>query len=1088
MSTTVTSDKAQPAKATRASSRPSSHPAQTSYAPGSRIRVRDEEWVVERCQETPTNGYAVHCVGLTELVRHHRAVFLTELDAIEALKPEDTKLVTDKSPSYRTSRLYLETLLRRTPPTDSFVHLGHKGAVEVYPYQLVPTRKALSDVRARILIADGVGLGKTIEVGMLLTELIKRGRGRRILVVAIKSMLAQFQQELWTRFTIPLVRLDSEGIQRVQAQIPSNRNPFSHFDRAIISVDTLKNNARYRAWLEQTRWDAVVIDECHNVANRGSQREVLARLLADTADSLILTSATPHNGRPESFANLMRMLDRTAVPHETEFTRDDVGHLFVRRFKKDIEREAGGSFSEREIHRHDVTASSAEEAALSALRELSVHTLGRKRHQVDRLFRWVLVKAFLSSPHACLQSIDERVKRVEKAVDDESETTPHPHAAALKDDARKLLEMRTLVQRCHFDPSAVKKGLGLKNASPFGKMTRLIEQLEKLGFNGSENSPRVIVFSERIETLETLDATLRGHFGLPARKAEDLSAKEVDAQARIAIFNARLSDVEQKDLVESFGKKESPLRLLLASDAASEGVNLHYYCHQLFHFDVPWSLIRLEQRMGRIDRFGQKHTPHLHYLLTRTSDSAADQQIIERLIAKEKEVHKQLGEAGAIMGIYEAEQEEEYVLREVAEGKAPEDIVPDEPRDFFEPPEADNDEAEEGNAPQPAHATASSGLNLDIDLGLGDLLAAAEATTGTTPQARAHQLRTFLEKSAEADAPEPVDEAVTETPSLFTSDYDFALQALETLELTPAHELRSGDTQALRDGAYEPLEGDRALRIWPPESFRRHREPFLPQEAVPAQGGAYQLVESRDKLLDLVLSARETSNTWPNWHLLWEQHPVFTWLLDGLAAAYARHEAPVLMAPTAKGKTGAGPRAHFLFFALLSNARAQPVLAEWFALPASLGAKGAPSFDAPMALEPFLREVGLIDSHTPPANVSLQKGTLEQWQAIVPAAVHAAREHTETQYKAALGPLRKQVRGSQRRLDKWQSTRLSDLDKRRADIEKKRHGKLPTFVEQRMNEEKARIERASRDHTHWLEGLTKKGEPFIRLAATFVHP
>lgn len=336
-----------------------------SLAPGSRVRIREEEWMVEKCLPLPTGGYAVHVRGLSELVLSRPAIFLDTLDTVEALRPEDTKLVGDDSPEYRQTRLYLETLLRRTPPTDSKIHIGHRGAISVMDYQLVPARRALGEpteqgqqcIRPRILIADGTGLGKTIEAGIILSELIKRGRGRRILVVCVKSLLAQFQRDLWARFTIPLVRLDSDGISKVQRKIPSNRNPFSYYDRCIISVDTLKNNGRYRAELEQIRWDAIVVDECQNVANKGSQREILARLLASQTDALILTSATPHNGRAESFANLMRMLDPTAIADEKNFGREDIEHLFVRRFKKDVEKEAQAAFRDREVLSHPATAS-----------------------------------------------------------------------------------------------------------------------------------------------------------------------------------------------------------------------------------------------------------------------------------------------------------------------------------------------------------------------------------------------------------------------------------------------------------------------------------------------------------------------------------------------------------------------------------------------------------------------------------------------------------------------------------------------------------------------------------------------------------
>ena len=317
-------------------------------APGARVVVRDEEWLVRSSVPVATGGYAVRVVGMSELVRNQERSFLTALDEITEMRPEDTDLVADDSPQYRRSRLYLESLLRRTPPTDDKVYLGHQAALNFARYQLVPAHRALASLRPSVGIFDGVGIGKTLEVGILLSELIKRGRGERILVVALKSILAQFQQELWTRFCIPLVRLDTEGLQRVRAKIPANKNPFYYFNRAIISIDTLKNDGRYRTYLEQCRWDVIVIDECHHVANADAQRGRLASLLARTCDSLILTSATPHNGKPEGFANLMNMLDPTAVADPSNYTKDEIKGLFVRRFKKDIEDEVSQHFMKRQ--------------------------------------------------------------------------------------------------------------------------------------------------------------------------------------------------------------------------------------------------------------------------------------------------------------------------------------------------------------------------------------------------------------------------------------------------------------------------------------------------------------------------------------------------------------------------------------------------------------------------------------------------------------------------------------------------------------------------------------------------------------------
>jgi SNF2 family DNA or RNA helicase len=245
-------------------------------APGARILIRDAEWLVRKVDRTASGRQAVAVVGLSQIVKDREAIFLEEIDQIELLNPADTELVADTSSFYRDSILFIESLLRQTPPTDEHLYIGHQGAMDVVPYQLDPAIQALKQPRQRILMADAVGLGKTIEAGILLSELIRRGKGKRILVLTVKSMLTQFQKELWSRFTIPLTRLDSVGIQRVRSRIPTNHNPFYYFDRAIISIDTLKQDAEYRTYLEKCYWDVIVIDEAHNVAARGTESASLS--------------------------------------------------------------------------------------------------------------------------------------------------------------------------------------------------------------------------------------------------------------------------------------------------------------------------------------------------------------------------------------------------------------------------------------------------------------------------------------------------------------------------------------------------------------------------------------------------------------------------------------------------------------------------------------------------------------------------------------------------------------------------------------------------------------------------------------------
>jgi len=150
--------------------------------------------------------------------------------------------------------------------------------------------------------------------------------------------MAQLQKEWWSRFTIPLVRLDSRGNQRIRQRIPANQNPFYYYNKAIISIDTLKRGAEYRTFIEDANWDIVVVGEAQNAKRDSteSQRHRLADQLSRRCDTMIMLSATPHDGSPESFASLMNMLDPTAIANPSDYSREDIDGLFVRRFKIDV--------------------------------------------------------------------------------------------------------------------------------------------------------------------------------------------------------------------------------------------------------------------------------------------------------------------------------------------------------------------------------------------------------------------------------------------------------------------------------------------------------------------------------------------------------------------------------------------------------------------------------------------------------------------------------------------------------------------------------------------------------------------------------
>lgn len=957
----------------------------SSLAPGARIVVRDEEWVVRRMQKAMPGGRAVHVVGLSELVRGKEAIFLSDLDRITELAPEDTALVADDSPQYRRTRLYLEALLRRTPPPagDDRIYLGHKGAMRNAPYQLYPAAKALRQPRPRLLIADGVGLGKTIEVGILLTELIERGRGDRILVVALKSILAQFQKELWSRFTIPLVRLDSVGIQRVQSKIPTSMNPFHYFDRVIISIDTLKKDAKYRRYLEQCHWDAIVVDECQNVADKSgsehgnratSQRAHLARLLARTTDALILTSATPHDGRKESFASIMQLLEPTAIADRTSYTKEDISDYYVRRFKKDIAHEVGDAFQERIPDPQHIEASAAENAVFALLQGLEFRTVATQRNARGILFRTTLLKSFLSSPAACRSTIDERLANLARPAN-----VDKLDPAAVAWDRNVLQELGRLVDAV--------------TPESFRKYQHLLAHLRTLGFGRRGNDTRVVVFSERIDTLEFLRDELTKDLGL--------------REEQRAMFTGQLDDQSQAEVVDSFGTQDSPLRLLLASDAAAEGLNLHWFCHRLVHFDLPWSLITLEQRNGRVDRYGQTHRPVLTYLLTRPADPKlrGDLRILDLLIDKEQEAHKTLGDVAWLLKLHEAEREEEHIAKGLENGQAPESVLQ------AAPPEDDF---------------------LSILLG-GEAGDAAQTTVD---------------------------------PSLYPDDVAYCRDAFQAL---------AGTRADLVVEHHEHLQG---FVLHPPEDLV-HRLSYLPPELLTqAQDGkpVLKLTADRQRVMDSLEAARRKKGEWPEWQLLWEQHPVCEWLDDALVAAFDRHEAPVLQMQ----KGIARDETVFLIQGQLTNERGQPLIVEWF----GVSCQG----DEPRSIRPLGQLIADTGLARPQANPGrpLGQAAHDHLRTLLAAAVARGREHMEQVRNRRATDLAPDLKENLRRLGAWHARRLEQIAAERAGHAAQGRA-MPAPRRKALEREEGEANDLLAARRTWLqEGVRTNAVPYLRVAAVLV--
>lgn len=404
-------------------------------------------------------------------------------------------------------------------------------------------------------------------------------------------------------------------------QIPSNANPFYYYDKTIVSIDTIKRGVEYGVHLENAYWDVIVIDEAQNVAERGhksAQRAKLAEKLSKRSDTLIMLSATPHDGKPKSFASLMRMLDPTAISDDENYTKDDIKGLFVRRLKKDVPNQ----FQERNVESVPCRASVQEERAFDVFSEISLRMDATKTAGSGQLFKTSLEKALFSSPAACIKTIENRLAKLAKS---------DPCGAT--GDAAQLVALKDALEQ--IEPEQFSRYQGL---------LKLLRDPE-YGWNSDNPNDRIVIFTERIETMKWVRDRLR----LDLRLKDD----------HVISMDGGMTDMEQQDVVAEFAKEDSPIRVLVASDVASEGINLHYRSHRLIHFDTPWSLMVFQQRNGRIDRFGQTERPEIRFLTVEASNEKikGDARILQILIDKEQQASKNIGDPAMLMGKYSVDEE-----------------------------------------------------------------------------------------------------------------------------------------------------------------------------------------------------------------------------------------------------------------------------------------------------------------------------------------------------------------------------------------------------------------------------------------------
>ena len=896
-------------------------------------------------------------VGVSPFLREKEARFLVEVEkaagSFKVLQPEDTELKCDRSPRYRDSLLFIEAHLRRSVPTDASLVVGHRAAMDALPYQLLPAAKALTMPRQRLLIADAVGLGKTLECGILCSELIRRGRGRRLLVVTSKSMLVQFQKEFWTRFSIPLVRLDSVGIQRIREQIPGNQNPFHYFDKTIVSVDTLKNDREYRVYLDNASWDIIVIDECQNVAERASgeqrsQRNKLAKRLATRSETLILLSATPHDGKPESFASLMTMLDPTAIADPSQYSKDDIRDLYVRRFRKDVIADLRNSVKERDSADVECVASEREERVFAELKNLKLPDSDGKA-KAGQLFKTTLAKSLLSSPMAALETVRNRLKRLEASASSSDSPVSADRAA--------LQSLEPL--------------LAAITSADFSKYQRLLQLIrDDWAWSGKDPTDRIVLFTGRRETQRFLVDHLAADLGLP--------------KGAVVGLDGAMPDVEQTRVVEQFAQEKKAVRILVATEVASEGLNLHYLSHRLVHVDIPWSLMTLQQRNGRIDRYGQPRQPLIRYLLNASrSEGMGDAEKVVRLLReKDRQAQLNIGDPAVFLGVYDAAAEEELISRAYEAGTL-----------------KDLDDRMEANAePQ---RQASSGDQLFEEL-FGISADSAESG-GDGP--------------APAGIPTPVVAQTRQSFSLFPSLWGYVDTALDAV----AQQMeRRGEKLDLR-----VFPEQQRLEITPPSDLRRRYDRY-PSELQPKRGERLALSTDPAALQRALEQSRRQDSSRPELEYLWDLHPLVDWLADRGQITFPRHHAPVLQLTD-----GLDPGAVVMVFqGTIPNQKGVPVVQEWVAV------RFAGTGLRVVAVEPFeavatrlqlgSRDLANISGEEPPEDLAKQlpfaveqantylRDCGEQWTARVQPELEAQRERLRRLRGRQVEQLELSLAGNQR--------------------------------------------------------------------------
>lgn len=623
---------------------------------------------------------AVHRLRLRALEGPFRNGEICVLHPLEPVQPDQVPELDLARPG-RLARfqLLIDAVRLGLSPGDDRLVSSLRSRIQFEPYQQVPALRALALPRPRLLIADDVGLGKTIEAGLILRELNARRRATRVLIVSPASIVEQWQTELASKFGFQFKIFDSEGVAEARRAYEVGTNPWCAEPRVIASIDYIKRREGAFRELSASRWDVIIIDEAHHLASGGSDEDLtdryrLARwLAAENTGALLLLTATPHDGYDENFASLLSLLEPSLVIPGRELRFEQYRQHMVRRLKRHIRLPNGEpKFVERlpvlpipvRFTPAELQVQQAVHKEAASLDELAEKALKADRESI-RLVATVLRKRAASSIAALRKTILQRKENLTETLAEieirrehlrawrRGEPIPEEAQARLERDLYRsyLSAMQRTgreLRRLKEEEERIEELQALVDACGTGSESKLVE-LEKYlkSLHATDESTKVIVFSEYADTVDVIVEHLEqaGYAGKLVKLTGDVTSRR-NRRAALARF-------------------ASPEALILvATDIAGEGLNLHEHCHHLVHFELPWNPNRLEQRNGRIDRYGQTKPPVIAYLYAADSYEG---EVLNRLVQKIEAQLRRLGSVGDVLGQIQADRIEELLSRPVSD-------------------------------------------------------------------------------------------------------------------------------------------------------------------------------------------------------------------------------------------------------------------------------------------------------------------------------------------------------------------------------------------------------------------------------------